>query len=72
MNAQRKAELKMVLSQLEVLHDRLEELQDQEQTESIGLSKRERKAADEVFDTFSDALDSVEDAIRSLEDLTEE
>lgn len=71
MTAQRKAELKMVLSQLEVLNDRLEEIQEEEAAECAQLTKRERKAAEEAVDTMSDALDSIVDAIRSLEELAE-
>lgn len=74
MNAQRKVELKMILSQLEVLDQRLEELQEQESADLAALPRksREYKAAGEVCDTLDDAMDSLVDAIRSLEDLLEE
>lgn len=74
MNPQRQAELKMVLSQLEVLNDRLDQLREQEENAKLLFPKksRERKDADDRCDAMDDAMDSITDAIRSLEELLEE
>ena len=73
MNTQREAELKTILSQLEALNDRLEQLREQEENAKLLLAKksRERKQADDRCDSIDDAVDSVTDAIRSLEELFE-
>lgn len=74
MTAQRQAELKMLLSQLMMLSDRLDELREEEGNEASALPKksRERKLCDEVCDGLDDAQDSLVDAIRSLEELVSE
>lgn len=70
MTTQRKAELTMILSQMEALIDRLDELEQEEAAEMAALPKRapERKRSQELCDGIDDAIDSLTDAIHCLEE----
>lgn len=70
MTTGRKAELTMVLSQMETLIDRLDELGQEEAADMASLPKRspERKRAQELCDGIDDAIDSLTDAIHCLEE----
>ncbi len=77
MNKKRRKNIQDVVEQLEGLKTTLEELQGEEETcrdnipENLQCSERYEKA-DEACDTLYDAVNSLEDIISSLGELTEE